>query len=129
MPAVSVSQEDSDRMAAYEADVRNIFINGTSGGTPTLPSQFTTLGYDGSGPSAGLFGLFMKATAISIFRLFKNGPTVFPTQLPSYAKASLPSASANTGCLIYVTNDTGGAVPAFSDGSAWRRVTDRAVIA
>jgi hypothetical protein len=30
--------------------------------------------------------------------------------------------------MIYVSNETGGAVPAFSDGAAWRRVTDRAII-
>lgn len=48
--------------------------------------------------------------------------------LPSYAKASLPTASV-VGRMIYVTDDVGGAVPAFSDGSNWRRVTDRAIIA
>ena len=47
--------------------------------------------------------------------------------LASYAKTALPPVS--TAGLIYVTNDTGGAVPAFSDGVNWRRVTDRAVIA
>jgi len=47
--------------------------------------------------------------------------------LASYSKAALPSASV-PGSLIYVTNDVGGAVPAFSDGTNWRRVTDRAVI-
>lgn len=47
-------------------------------------------------------------------------------QLPKYAKAALP-AQALAG-LIFVTDDTGGAVPAFSDGTNWRRVTDRNVI-
>ena len=48
-------------------------------------------------------------------------------QLRSYVKTSMPSASP-AGQLIYVTNDVGGPVPAFSDGSNWRRTTDRAVI-
>ena len=48
-------------------------------------------------------------------------------QLRSYSKTALPSASP-AGQMIYVTNDVGGAVPAFSDGSDWRRVTDRIVI-
>jgi len=48
-------------------------------------------------------------------------------KLKSYAKASLPSASP-AGKLIFVTNDIGGSVPAFSDGTNWRRVTDRNVI-
>jgi len=30
--------------------------------------------------------------------------------------------------LIFITNEAGGAVPAFGDGSDWRRVTDRTVI-
>lgn len=53
--------------------------------------------------------------------------TVAQPRLPSYAKASLPSA-AIAGFMIYVTDDVGGAVPAFSDGTNWRRVTDRNVI-
>lgn len=51
-----------------------------------------------------------------------------PFQLPSYAKTSLPSVALGAGTMIYVTNDIGGAVPAFSDGTNWRRVTDRNVI-
>ena len=49
-------------------------------------------------------------------------------KLPSYLKTALPAASP-AGQMIYVTNDVGGATPAFSDGSAWRRVADRAIIA
>jgi hypothetical protein len=51
-----------------------------------------------------------------------------PVPLPGFAKADLPSASSYPRCLIFVTDEGGGAVPAFSDGSAWRRVTDRAVV-
>jgi hypothetical protein len=29
--------------------------------------------------------------------------------------------------MFFCTNETGGAVPVFSDGSNWRRVTDRAI--
>ena len=50
-------------------------------------------------------------------------------KLKSYTVAGVPSASATgAGTMIYVTDETGGAVPAFSDGTDWRRVTDRAVI-
>jgi hypothetical protein len=48
--------------------------------------------------------------------------------LPTYTVAGLPSAASNTRGMIYVSNETGGAVPAFSDGTNWRRVTDRAVV-
>jgi hypothetical protein len=41
----------------------------------------------------------------------------------------VPSASAaGAGAMIHVSNESGGAVPAFSDGANWLRVTDRAVI-
>ncbi len=46
----------------------------------------------------------------------------------SYTVATLPSASQAAG-MIYVSDETGGAVMAFSDGTNWRRVTDRAVVA
>jgi len=47
----------------------------------------------------------------------------------SYTVAGLPGASARgAGAIVYVSNASGGAVLAFSDGSNWRRVTDRAVV-
>jgi len=48
--------------------------------------------------------------------------------LKSYTVATLPSA-ATAGGLIYVSDETGGGVPAFSDNTNWRRVTDRTVCA
>jgi hypothetical protein len=50
-----------------------------------------------------------------------------PVVLASYTVAGLPSASP-AGQFAYVTDETGGAVPAFSDGTDWRRVTDRNVV-
>lgn len=47
--------------------------------------------------------------------------------LQSFTVATLPPASPASQ-MIYVTDETGGAVPAFSDGVAWRRFTDRAVV-
>lgn len=49
-------------------------------------------------------------------------------QLPTYTVATVPSAATYVRGLIYVSNEAGGAVPAFSDGTNWRRVTDRAII-
>lgn len=51
-----------------------------------------------------------------------------PVEFPRYAVAQVPSASAYIGHMVYITNETGGPVMAFSDGTNWRRVTDRAVI-
>lgn len=59
-----------------------------------------------------------------------------PASLPSYRAAALPdagewfSAAARDGrsAMIFVSDESGGAVPAFSDGVTWRRVTDRNVV-
>ncbi len=51
-------------------------------------------------------------------------------QLPTYAVADLPPAGTKNilaGMTAYASDETGGAVPVFFDGSDWRRVTDRAV--
>ena len=49
--------------------------------------------------------------------------------LQSYTVAqALALTGQATGQMIYVTNETGGAVPAFFDGTTFRRVTDRNVI-
>lgn len=47
-------------------------------------------------------------------------------RLQSFVKTELPAGT--TGDLIYVSNESGGAVPAFFDGTNWRRVTDRAIV-
>ena len=48
----------------------------------------------------------------------------------NYVVADLPSASeSGAGSIIYVSDETGGSVLAFSDGTDWRRSTDRAVVA
>jgi len=57
-----------------------------------------------------------------------------PFQIPSYAKADLPaatkwySASGYTG-VVMVQDEVGGATLAYSDGTNWRRVQDRAIVA
>lgn len=48
--------------------------------------------------------------------------------LPSYTVAGAPPAASHDAELIFVSNETGGATVAFSDGTNWRRVQDRAII-
>ncbi len=59
-----------------------------------------------------------------------TGTTITSTSqinLANFTVATLPSAATNGG-FIFVTDETGGAVPAFSDTTNWRRVTDRAIV-
>lgn len=70
---------------------------------------------------------FFKRLADALYFLwesFNKGLIRFP----SYTVAAVPNASKNTGRIIYVSDETGGATLAFSDGTSWRRVQDRAVI-
>jgi len=57
-----------------------------------------------------------------------------PFMIRGYTIASTPSASewgdgVAFSSLIFVSDETGGATLAFSDGTNWRRVQDRSIIA
>ena len=64
------------------------------------------------------FNFFLQSTERELARV---------TNLESYVVADLPSAALPPR-LIYVSDETGGAVVAFNDGTNWRRVTDRAIV-
>jgi hypothetical protein len=51
-----------------------------------------------------------------------------PFRSASYTVATLPDATLYLGAMIYVSNESGGAILAFSDGTDWRRVSDRAIV-
>ena len=51
-----------------------------------------------------------------------------PMRLMSRTVAQLSALTATAGAIVYVSNETGGAVVAFYDGTDWRRVTDRVVV-
>ncbi|PCJ24151.1 MAG: hypothetical protein COA96_10420, partial [SAR86 cluster bacterium] len=56
-----------------------------------------------------------------------NGQLLGPAlQMTSYTVDGVPNASSWEAAMIYVSDESGGSVPAFSDGFAWRRCTDRA---
>jgi hypothetical protein len=121
--ALIVTQQEATRSEQARTEVRTVMTAGA-----VLPSLFQVVApimtagqYDATGsPTAD----FNEAIALAVIRAVARLPVV----LPSYAKAALPSAVDNARALIYVTDEAGGEVPAFSDGTNWRRVTDRAVV-
>ena len=46
----------------------------------------------------------------------------------NFTVATVPDATVNEGRIIYVSDESGGSTLAFSDGTNWRRVQDRAII-
>lgn len=82
--------------------------------------------------AAGALQFFNTGFNADALTLGANGLAAFagPVRMGSYTVATVPSAATmGAGATIYVSNEVGGPVLAFSDGTAWRRVTDRAVIA
>jgi hypothetical protein len=52
-----------------------------------------------------------------------------PMPLRVYKVSELPDATQFTnGEHVFVSDESGGPIPAFSDGTDWRRVTDRVIV-
>jgi hypothetical protein len=70
-----------------------------------------------------------NSTTYDLGTLVAASGLIYPDQLvlPSYTVSTLPSAGV-AAQLVYVSDESGGAVVAFSDGTNWRRVTDRAIV-
>jgi hypothetical protein len=115
--AISIdATTDTITITALSGD---IFVDGADFGTVT---ETVTA-------SSDLGSVTEEVDAESDLGTIVTSGLIYPEQfvLPSFTTTTLPSASV-AGAMIYVTNETGGAVPAFSDGTNWRRVTDRAIV-
>lgn len=76
---------------------------------------------------ASVAGRMLLATVAGLLSR-AGGPTgSLGVELPQFAKLNLPPAT-KAARMIFVTDDVGGATPAFSDGTNWRRTSDRNVI-
>jgi hypothetical protein len=79
--------------------------------------------------SIGDLGALIDAVSTTYnWGTFTSG-NIYPDEfvLPSYTISTLPTGQ-NPGQMLYVSNESGGAVIAFSDGTNWRRVTDRVIV-
>jgi hypothetical protein len=99
----------------------SIFITGGDMGTVT---EAVTQEQD--------LGLITDLTALEIDMGFiVTGGVLYPSQLvlPSYTVAQLANLSVvPAGQFVFCSNESGGSIPVFSDGTNWRRVTDRAIV-
>ena len=88
-------------------------------------TSWNTLKVDNSGGLTYTYNNVLMHTT-SANGLIMNGGSL---KLKSYTVAGVPSASTHgAGAQIFVTDEAGGAINAFSDGTNWRRVTDRAIV-
>ena len=75
--------------------------------------------------AGGRFSDLVRRWVLEVTRTL-NGESA-PTW-PRIAKAQLGTPATSVGQVVIVTDDVGGEVPAWCDGAAWRRMTDRAEI-
>lgn len=87
-----------------------------------LPEPFARWFAQGGSPIPAIYQYFQDVD--QRLRTVSGGPVA----TRSYEIASLPSAANHEGALIYVSDEAGGAVIAFSDGTNWRRVQDRMIV-
>ena len=112
--------------------LKNLFLDFSGADVSGDPSWFA--GFDGLNDRFVLrrwvAGTVGAGNGTDLLQVDSDGSVqvVGPLGLVSYAKTSLPAAGSHNASLVYVTDEAGGAVPAFSDGTNWRRVTDRAVV-
>lgn len=101
-------------------------VDGTPGASNDMPGRLRFLTTpDGSGTPIEGFRLSNDQTSTFAGNQINQGQV----QLNSYTVATLPSASnPGAGSHIFVTDETGGATGAYSDGTNWRRYSDRAVV-
>lgn len=76
------------------------------------------------------FGLITESSNVTVKDYGAIGDEARePTSHDSYTVSEANNiAIKSTGDMIFVSDETGGAVMAFYDGTNWRRITDRAVI-
>jgi hypothetical protein len=101
---------------------KDLTLKGASSGTATIqtPAAAGTTTLTVPGATDTLVGRVSTDT-------LTNKTLTIPV-LTSYTVAGLPAVG-TAGGMIYVSDETGGATLAFSDGTNWRRVQDRAIVA
>ena len=102
---------------------------GASGGTPGVAGKLVMdAGFAGSGTEAAVDIGAAAASAVNLGRALRPVPFVGIPTLPTFTVATLPSVSTFVRGMIWVSDETGGAQPAFSNGTNWLRFSDGAIV-
>lgn len=110
------------------AFVGNEFSGLTNGVIPTGVSQISLTGNSFPNTTTPIANITNVSGDAPLGGNNTASALVWMPHATSYTVAGVPAAASYAGGVIFVSNESGGAVLAFSDGTNWRRVTDRAVI-
>lgn len=72
--------------------------------------------------------IWAQQLADDVTRELRQRVRGFPVVLARFSKADLPDPARWEGSWIWVTDDVGGAVPAYAQGGSWKRADTSAVI-
>jgi len=99
-------------------------------GTDTL--TVTNIEASSIAPPSSLVGTYSITSPTTITLNAASGAgevkSDVPFRLVSKTVSQLNTFVASAGSMVYCTDETGGAIPAFYDGSNWRRVSDRSIV-
>lgn len=129
-----------ERLIIGGATTAGTGLSTTASGALTIAANGVTNAMLAQGTALSIIGVAGNATAnrgdiaaaSSGMFLQRYGTTVsfkYPTMPPFSVTTAPVATSYPSGTIIYVYDEIGGATIAFSDGTNWRRVTDRAIIA
>jgi hypothetical protein len=127
-PSFLFRADNSAGAAAFLGRLSGLWENRTAG----AEAAAVVLSVRANGADAFAQTEALRVTAARDLQLNGAGNTVITRdrhhQLRSYTVATLPSAAGAAGQMIFVSNASGGAVPAYSDGVVWRRCTDATLV-
>lgn len=114
-------------LAGSNSSTNDIFIGGNSSSMNTA----STVGFYTAANNTTVTGTLRYRIQADGDHDFQSGQiiTTSSVKVGSYTVATVPSASGDgAGSHIFVTDETGGATGAYSDGTNWRRYSDRAIV-
>ena len=121
--------------AAAKLDVQQASDTNTNGiriaRANGVDAMFVYIAAGGLGAVQDCLNFYTTFSSSIIASLGRDGALILSSYVRpgSFTVAGVPSASTSgAGATAYISNESGGAVLAFSDGTNWRRVTDRAII-
>lgn len=129
---VSTTTDSTSFVGLYESATGSLYGKTNSGITynaTTETLKVTSIEANTIAAPSNLVGTY-SITSPTTITLFPTDEIInsAPMKLVSKTVVQLSSLVSSVGSIVFCTNETGGSVPAFYDGTNWRRVTDRVIV-